>query len=169
MCRRSDSCILLGRDPSKWTTQAPLPPPDWFRAEATKFREAVQAAGKGNKNRAVEILRTLRSDEMRFWFDEHGQMSGRHRARALGFTPSQLDCEVDPLRLPLKYEKAVFERDGYKCRYCGLPVIAKQVLRGFEKVVGTDEFRTVGTNAQQHGIVHGFKMVADHVAPHNRR
>jgi hypothetical protein len=42
------------------------------------------------------------------------------------------------------------------------------VLRAFEKVVGISEFRTQGTNAQQHGVIHAFKIVADHVVPHRR-
>jgi 5-methylcytosine-specific restriction endonuclease McrA len=66
----------------------------------------------------------------------------------------------------LKCERVVFERDGYTCRYCGLPVVAKEVLIAFEHVVGVAAFSTRGTNAEQHGVIHAFKLVADHVVPH---
>jgi len=60
----------------------------------------------------------------------------------------------------------VFERDHYHCRYCGVPIVAKEPLRAFERAVGISVFRVLGTNAQQHGVIHAFKVVADHVVPH---
>ena len=111
----------------------------------------------------------MRSDEMRLWFDEHGQSSGKHRAQKLGISaPTVSSNEFDSIRSPARYEKLVFERDCYKCRYCGLRLIAKEVLVAFERAVGTSVFRTQGTNAQQHGAIHAFKIVADHVVPYKR-
>jgi 5-methylcytosine-specific restriction endonuclease McrA len=46
--------------------------------------------------------------------------------------------------------------------------VAKRVLLAFEKVVGTDTFRNVGKNAEQHGVIHAFKVVADHLTPFKR-
>lgn len=106
---------------------------------------------------------------MRAWFDEHGQMSGTHRNRRLGISlPAVSSEDFDSISSPARFERQVFKRDSYTCRYCGLRVIAKEVLVAFEKAVGTAEFRTVGSNLQQHGIVHGFKLVADHVLPFKR-
>jgi hypothetical protein len=130
------------------------------------FRDAVHAAAEGATADALQILSTIRSDEMRHWFEEHREPSGRHRTIGLGVSREPVCCEVDSLRSPAKYEKAVFERDHYTCRYCGLPVVAKEVLARFEKVVGIAAFRTIGTNAQQHGVIHAFKLVADYVIPH---
>jgi hypothetical protein len=62
----------------------------------------------------------------------------------------------------------VFERDFYSCRYCGLKLVDKAVLVAFERAVGISVFCIRGTNAQQHGVVHAFKIVADHVVPHRR-
>lgn len=106
---------------------------------------------------------------MRAWFDEHGQVSGRRRSARLDIPlPSVLSIELDPVRSPAKIERQIFERDSYCCRYCGLSLVAKNVLRAFERAVGISEFRTQGTNAQQHGVIHAFKIVADHVTPHRR-
>jgi 5-methylcytosine-specific restriction endonuclease McrA len=161
-------CSELGSDSTSWSKIAPLPPPIWFKDQVSIFREAVREAAAGNRTRSVEILQTIRSDEMREWFCDHGQWSGRHRSKHLDLYNMPSVCELDINRSPAKYERAVFERDCYTCRYCGLPVVAKPVLLAFEKVVGTDAFRNVGKNAEQHGIVHAFKVVADHVSPFKR-
>jgi len=133
------------------------------------FRDAVEKASLGDREGSIGILSRIRSDEMRHWFDDHGQVSGNKRARRLGITAPIFPPEqFDLVRSPAKLEKAVYARDAYTCRYCGLRQIAKAVLYAFEKAVGSSEFRMQGTNAQQHGIVHGFKIVADHVVPYKR-
>ena len=88
----------------------------------------------------------MRSDEMRDWFDEHGQVSGRRRAWALKIpAPTRPPKEdLDPRRSPKKYEAEVFMRDHYRCRYCGGPIVVKEALRAFERAVGTAVFRCVG-------------------------
>lgn len=106
---------------------------------------------------------------MRRWFDEHGQSSGGHRQRHYQVAPPIVSPdEFDAVRSPARHELEVFKRDSYTCRYCGLKLLSKEVLIAFERVVGTSEFRTQGTNAQQHGVIHAFKIVADHVVPYKR-
>jgi 5-methylcytosine-specific restriction endonuclease McrA len=168
VCKKANKfCAELGEEPSKWSAKVSLQPPLWFEGQALIFRHAAEKAANGERAEAIRILQTIRSHEMYEWFDTHGQSSGWHRANkfkipVLKVTPDQLD----PCDSPKAYEKHVFNRDGYKCRYCGLKVIAKQVLIAFEKSVGASEFRNNGRNADQHGIVHAFKPVADHVFPH---
>lgn len=169
MCRKSPSCVLLGDDISVWSVTSPLPPPTWFHEELLIFRDAVEKASLGDCEASINILGRIRSDEMRHWFDDHGQVSGNKRARRLGIVaPTFPADQYDLVRSPSKLEKAVYARDSYTCRYCGLRQVAKEVLYAFEKAVGVSEFRMQGTNAQQHGIVHGFKIVADHVVPYKR-
>lgn len=169
MCRQSAFCVSLGDEPSAWSTSVPLPPPTWFEEQALLFRDAAEKAANGERDRAVQILRTIKSDEMRAWFDEHGQMSGWHRVKRLGIPAPRVSPQIfDTVRSPARYEKFVFERDFYTCRYCGLRLISKGTLTAFEHAVTASEFRTQGTNAQQHGVVHAFKIVADHVVPFKR-
>jgi hypothetical protein len=168
MCRKAKFCVLLGNDPSVWSKQAPLPPPIWFEEQLLLFRDAVSKAANGEGMEAIRILQTIRSDEMRTWFIEHGQMSGYHRAKRLRIlAPKRLLDTLD--KVPLAhYERLVFERDSYACRYCGLRLISKPILTAFERVIGVPEFRTSAklSNEEQHGIVHAFKIVADHVVHH---
>lgn len=153
-----------------WSKTSPLPPPTWFDEQLQLFHNAAEKAASGGRAEAIRILSTIKSNEMRQWFVEHAQSSGKHRARKLGVSaPIAYANECDPIRSPARYEKLVFERDFYTCRYCGLRLIAKEVLVAFERAVGTSEFRTQGRNEEQHGVVHAFKIVADHVVPHRLR
>ena len=81
MCRKAKRCVLLDPDPSNWSRLTPLPPPEWFGQQALVFRDAARLAAAGDRAGAIGILRTMRSDEMRYWFDEHGQASGRRQAK----------------------------------------------------------------------------------------
>jgi DNA-directed RNA polymerase subunit RPC12/RpoP len=168
VCKKSKGfCSELGQEPSKWSAFAPLTPPAWFEGQAVLLCEAAEEAANGRREKAIGILGQIRGHEMYEWFDVHGQNSGWHRANWFKIAAVKISPEeMDSIRSPVAYEKQVYERDGYKCRYCGLKVIAKQTLVAFEKTVGTVEFRTVGRNIEQHGIVHAFKPVADHVFPH---
>jgi hypothetical protein len=167
MCRHSKSCVLLGGDSTAWSKLTPLAPPAWLDEQLTLFREAAEATAVGNRSRAIEFLGYMKSQEMRVWFEEHGQFSGKIRAEYLSLpNPKPGAQSLDPVRSPARFEKQVFHRDAYTCRYCGLKLLAKETLVAFEQAVGPQYFRTRGTNAQQHGIVHAFKIVADHVFPH---
>lgn len=169
MCRHLRHCTLLGEDPTSWDKHVPLPHPPWFREEIVLFHAAAIVASRGDRVGATQVLTTIRSDEARDWLVEHGQVSGTRRVRGLNSVAPQTGTEFDPVRnAPRELQRRVFQRDSYTCRYCGLRQVSMEVLRAFERVVGTTVFRTVGTNAQQHGVVHAFKIVADHVVPHCR-
>jgi len=168
MCRKSKICVLLGDDSSCWSKTGPLPPPDWFESQAFLFRDAVKMACGGEREKTLGVLRQIRDEEMREWFCVHGQNSGYFRSKKFPVELTRVSPDrLDPRRFPVKYERAVFERDHYTCRYCGLKVIAKEVMYAFEKIVGSEKFRTKGCNAVQHGCIHAFKPVADHVIPHH--
>lgn len=169
MCRKSQICSALGTDPETWDRYSPLRPPSWFEEQLSIFTKAAEIAAQGDRFGAIGLIQTIRSDEMRFWFDEHGQMSGLHRKRHFKISaPDVKPDEFDAVRRPTRYEQKVFELDSYTCRYCGLRLLSKAVLVAFERAVGSDVFRTTGSNPQQHGVVHAFKIVADHVVPHTR-
>lgn len=174
MCRNSASCSLLGEDPCAWSKTALLPPPPWLDEQLLIFQTAVQKAATGNRTEAIAILRTMRNDDMRTWFVEHGQVSGRIRADKLGHpTPKGFEGKLDPRRLPEKYAAEVYKRDSYRCRYCGIRLVTKQVLQAFENAVGKSAFiyrkNLAGrkSNAERHGVTSAFNIVADHVVPHS--
>lgn len=178
MCKKSKSCTLLGDESRAWSKTVPLPPPDWFDGQLLLFCDAAEKAANGERDKAIQILKTTKSDDMREWFDEHGQASGGHRYRRWPVYAPKGE-ELDPIKsLTARIANGVFNRDSYTCRYCGLRVIAKEVLEAFKRAVDAPQDRDVAashfftstgkgsTNALQHGVVHAFKIVADHVIPH---
>jgi|GEM_PF-765565 len=165
MCRGKQYCTELDVNPSLWSKRSPLVPPEWFKNELALFIDAVKAAVAGDRGKSIRLLSKIRSDELRDWYCEHGQMSGMFRNNELKIETARKNIPLDPLRSPDKYQKKVFQRDDYTCQYCGLKVIPKEVFAAYSKFVGVDFFRATGTNSERHGIVLAFRANADHVVP----
>ena len=169
MCRGKNNCSELDNDPAKWDRHCPLRQPGWMDKQVDLFVEALEEFIKGNRESCLKQLSSIRSDEIQSWYIEHGQMSGRHRRIALNIEPPALIDESlrDPLRAPKKYQKEVFLRDGYKCRYCGNRLISQKLMTVFIKKLNSSSFKKGPTNLDRHGIVHITWPVADHVVPWN--
>ncbi len=168
MCIGQEKCTELG-DPSTWDLNCPLRPPGWFEDELSKFDEALDEFIRGNRNNCIGLLESVRSDEIRGWYIEHGQMSGRFRTIHFSvLPPPEISKENrDTPRSPKSYEKAVFKRDGYRCRYCGIRLVSNTGLLKLIEILDSPAFRRGPTNMVTHGIVHAFYPVADHVFPWN--
>ena len=166
MCRGKETCSELGANPKEWNTSTPLQTPAWFNDELSLFTKAVAFASKGKLNDSLQTLLSVRSNDLRHWFVEHGQMSGVYRTRILKIAPNKNDnTALDPIRSPDRYSNEVFKRDSYTCQYCGIGVIPKEILLAYSKVVGITNFRPTGTNNQRHGAILAFRANADHVDP----
>lgn len=170
MCRgRHRTCVVLGSDPSLWPTRAPIMPPDWVDPQLTIFEKAVDLAAVGDATGARSQLEQVESRKLQEWFIEHGQMSGTVRDAYFNrVVPAVPIADRDLLRSPQRFAKAVFARDGYRCRYCGVRLVPAEVLKGFGRAVGSDTFATAGTNLQRHGVALAFRAIADHVTPWTR-
>jgi 5-methylcytosine-specific restriction endonuclease McrA len=168
MCRKQKVCFELGTDPNQWDSRAPLPVPGWFEDELKKFSAAVTAAAAGQVSESIRLLEQVRGSDLRHWYVEHGQLSGMYRTKHFGRpNPTAGDVLCDPLRSPDQHSKEVLLRDGFRCRYCGLGVVPKNVLSAYSAVVGAKTFRATGTNAERHGTVLAFRANVDHVIPWN--
>jgi hypothetical protein len=167
MCIDAEFCTELGVDPQKWSTRCPLPSPKHLEECLDFFIQAFTAAKKGNLTKSLELLTQTRSNELREWYVEHGQMSGhRHRVNVLNLPkPKKFIGELD--KTPSRaLETQVFLRDGYRCRYCQTRVLDFKVFQKMEKLVGEENFRaSAGTNDLRHGITFFFRATADHVVP----
>ena len=78
MCRAAKFCTELGQDSLKWSRSCPLPPPEFFNVALEHFLLAFSQAKAGKLDKAIASLNRTRSDDLRAWFVEHGQMSGWH-------------------------------------------------------------------------------------------
>jgi hypothetical protein len=168
MCRKQRTCSELGADPTQWDSRAPLPVPGWFHDELRKFAVAVTAAADGKVSESVCLLEQVRSVDLRHWYVEHGQLSGMYRTKHFDLpSPTAPGLPLDPLRSPDRHAKEILAPDGFRCRYCGLGVVPKNVLAAYGEAVGAETFRATGTNAERHGAVLAFRANVDHVIPWN--
>ena len=167
MCRGKRTCTELGADPEAWPTDAPLMPPKWFDEQLKIFTKAVRLVAMSDVAAGEALLRTIRSQELQNWFIEHGHVSGWIRRRHFPMAERANLPERDSRSALRRIEDAVLKRDGYRCRYCGLSLIAKSVLKAFSKVVDPRLFCAAGTNLERHGIALVFRANVDHVLPWN--
>ena len=169
VCRGVSQCTELPNTPQSWDHRSPLPPPHWIHSQIEIFLIAVDELISGHMDTCHEIIHTLRAREFCEWYIEHGQNSGRFRAYALSYPKPQPapESERDVLRSPTRYQEEVFKRDGYRCRYCGIKLIAQQALKVIIKKLGHQSFQKGPTNLTTHGIIHATWPVADHVVPWN--
>jgi hypothetical protein len=168
MCRAAPSCSELGTDPANWSRTAPLPPPEFFDDSLERFVKAFSLAESGDVQGSLKILEKTRSDELRSWFVEHGQMSGwHHRVKGLGLPkPKKYEGLLEQNKSIAAFEPAVYMRDGYRCRYCMIRVIDVRALLQFENWVGSENFKVKGRSNQiRHGVALSFRATADHVLP----
>lgn len=165
MCRigKTKICSELDDQPARWSKSAPLPPPTWFSGEFEKFRTAVQSAADGNIAHSLELLRQIRSDDLRMWYVVHGQNSGVFRNRRFG--GSRVGGNGGRIPAPPSGTiTMMYRRDFYRCRYCGLHLVPKEVLAAFEAVVGNASFAATAKN-NSHGAALVFRATYDHVDP----
>ena len=168
MCRKAKFCTELGLDPKKWDKRCPLPPPEYFESCLDSFIQAYSLANQGKLIQAIEILKSTRSEDLRQWFVEHGQMSGwHHRVKGLDHEkPQKYQGKLETNKAIAPFEDEVYARDGYRCRYCQIRVLDFKVLEHMERMVGSKNFKAAGRgNKIRHGISLTFRATADHVVP----
>jgi 5-methylcytosine-specific restriction endonuclease McrA len=170
MCRNADWCSELDPNPKKWSKNCPLPPPRYFNQSLNVFIKAYKAAEAGNKNLAIKLLADTRGEELRNWYIEHGQMSGWHyRAKARKKPkPKRYTGVLEKNKSFAKYEAQVYQRDGYRCGYCGIRVIDTKALLKMEKIVGKKYFKVKGKNNERHGVALALRATIDHIKPLSR-
>jgi 5-methylcytosine-specific restriction endonuclease McrA len=73
------------------------------------------------------------------------------------------------VRMPTsKEEQAIFERDGWRCQYCGCRVISKRARSVLTKIFPS-EARWGRANSDKHCALVTLTASLDHILPHSRR
>ena len=169
MCKGTQTCTALGTDSTKWSREAPLPVPNFFEKAVEGFTIAVAFLIDGNKEDSLVALKETNHKAVGEFFIEHGQQSAYFRVQnRLEIDKTNRiakDLNNSPRLIP-KVEKEVFERDSYRCRYCGLRIISKEVFTEYSRIVGSDNFSVERENSKRNGLTLGLRGVADHVEPY---
>jgi 5-methylcytosine-specific restriction endonuclease McrA len=140
-------------------------------ADAARFLDAaVSAHLMGRGELAEELIRRADMPAIRDWTESlWGKNSPyiEHRTVA-GAPPFIPTAQRGKVRMPNTVEKfALLQRDGFHCRFCGIPVIRDTVRSKIRKSYPL-ALRWGGKNSEQHSAFQAMWVQYDHLLPHAR-
>ncbi len=145
------------------------PIPEIFDA-ARYLDAAISAHLAGNHEIAAELIKmadipVIREWTESIWGKNSPYVNFRESNNAPQILPKEQRIEV---RMPNRIEKQLLhERDGYHCRFCGIPVIRKEMRVAINKLY-PNELEWGRENMEQHSAFQAMWLQYDHVLPHAR-
>jgi len=136
-------------------------------AEAALYLDdAVTAHLAGNTERAAELICLADMPAIRDWTESLWGPGGPHARPRVQVIRDVVPTKLVARRMPNASEKRILlERDGYHCRWCGIPVIRAEVRTRIREHYPR-ALRRGGTNASQHAGFQAMWVQYDHVLPH---
>lgn len=131
---------------------------------------AVGAHLAGDSARAEELFRKANLEPVRDWLEslwgaEKNWPDQKHyfRIRDVPDLPPRREAQKD--RMPDRATREIIlERDGYNCRYCGIPVVPEAVRRRANQLY-PDAVPWGRRNVEQHAAFQCLWLQYDHVVP----
>lgn len=142
------------------------PIPEIF--DAARYLDAAVAAHlDGKEPLAEELLRTANIPEIREWTESlWGKNSPYVQPR--GVVQSEDPGVASGARMPNMADRVLLHmRDGYHCRFCGIPVVRSEVRRRIASAY-PDAVPWGRRNAEQHAAFQAMWAQYDHVVPYQR-
>jgi 5-methylcytosine-specific restriction endonuclease McrA len=145
------------------------PIPEIFEA-ARLLDEAVTAHVAGDRAKADQLIRAADLPEITAWTESLWGPGGPWTrplpvANPLPSLPRELRIQQ---RMPgVKTLAGLLERDGYHCRFCGIPVIRAEVRKRM-RAAYPDALRWGTRNSDQHAAFQALWLTYDHLVPHAR-
>jgi hypothetical protein len=137
-------------------------------ADAARLLDAaVSAHLLGQRAIAQELIRLADIPAVKAWGESlWGKSSPYNQLQASAARPPLPADQRQDGRMPsLDVRRYLLHRDGYHCRFCGIPVIRKEIRERIRKAY--PELAIWGTtNVQQHGAFQTMWVQYDHVVPH---
>jgi hypothetical protein len=141
-----------------------------IRDAARLLDAAVTAHKLGKYHLAEELILLADMPIIREWTESIWGIGGVYSQlkQKLG-EPSVLEKEKrDTLRMPSKLgEKELLERDGHNCRFCGIPVIRKEIREKLKSLY-PNSLKWESKNINQHAAFQAMWVQFDHLIPHAR-
>jgi 5-methylcytosine-specific restriction endonuclease McrA len=130
-------------------------------ASVEAFREAARLVQSGDVDGARRIIAALDDAVLRqHWNDTCDEPTRRG-------APSTIpphDGERAARNTPPTVITATFERDGWRCRWCGTPVVSPEAFKRMHATFPA-EFPRDATNDGRHGLILAASASHDHVLP----
>jgi len=146
-----------------------LPIPEIAEA-AGYLHEAVAAHLAGCSRDAKDLIRRADIGVIKEWSESlWGKKSEFVQHRVVANAPLRLlKSQGVKLRMPTTADRAaLLVRDGYHCRFCGIPVIRKEIRERIRK--SYPDVRIWGRrNVDQHAAFQAMWVQYDHLLPHCR-
>jgi 5-methylcytosine-specific restriction endonuclease McrA len=135
------------------------------------LREAVDAHLSGETHRAEALISEADVPAIAKWTDSiWGDRNQQiHRFRSAPNPPPTLTKEMRPQpRMPtVKTKLRVKERDGFLCRFCGIPVVDKSIRTRIHAAY-PNALRWGRINVERHAAFQCMWLQYDHVLPSSR-
>jgi len=140
-------------------------------AEAARYLdEAVTAHLSGQRALADELIRKADMPAVREWTESlWGSKSPYVKYRTVpNQAPSIPRDQRMQSRMPTSAEKReLLTRDGYRCRFCGIPVIRREIRNRIRRIY-PQALQWGRKNVDQHAAFQALWAQFDHVLPHAR-
>ncbi len=158
---------FLETNPSAWPSHCLIPYPAEFDSQIDKLGQALKLANT-DPDLSRDIVKSIDSEEMKRWFIDVALKSGAWRAKYSGV--SGLDVKNSRRRKVISQKRleALFERDKWRCRYCGIRIAGnRKHFKKFAKSISMPELVSGRTDESRHGIYLMLMASYDHVKPHS--
>jgi len=135
---------------------------------ARQLDAAVSAHFAGEHDLATSLIRLTDMPVIREWTESlWGTASPHIHYRFVDGAPPSLPRDQRiKVRMPTTAEKQLLhQRDGYHCRFCGIPLIRAEVRQAMQKVY-TVALPWGAKNPEQHAAFQAMWLQYDHLLPH---
>jgi len=137
---------------------------------ANYLDSAVTAHLQGDRARAEALIRLADMPEIACWTESLWGPGGpwSRPVKVDTSLPLVVRDQRSKERMPTTATKTrLLERDGYHCRFCGIPVIRKEI-RDQIKTCYPQALRWGNANREQHAAFQAMWVQYDHIVPHAR-
>ena len=140
---------------------------DIFHA-AELLDRATDAHLRGDGNTAEQLFREADLPGVRSWTESlWGKYQPHyHRWRqipGLGKPTNPKAKDRDPIK---KHRLEIIARDGYNCRFCGIPVIPPEIRKAITAAYPDSAYWRSQKNLDQHAALQCLWLQFDHILPH---
>lgn len=141
-------------------TECLVPPCDAILAAADHFADCATAMTAGDLEVVCAALARVDGAKCRAWWNQAGRAWGERHNKA---------CHADYVKasqvvVTNAMRRELAERDGWRCRYCGVRVLAFDFIKELHQVL-PDAFPLGKPDLERHAAALVLRYSQDHVVP----